>query len=233
VETAREHSDSLPPEQRGNLLGPVRADRITTDRAALLGSLDEMETTGPVRTKRGYMIIRLEKKLPATYPDVEEVSSTLIARKLIPRFMRSAVAARHTGELKKKYPVTLHRDRYSSAPEDAETVIAESPFRKIRNKDVPAKRFFVLDVGETKEIDLSVRQIMLRAMFSELAKKDNLQADPLYARSLELLKQMQLTENLVRRQKTQPDMPLFKDVGTSFTACQQRVLEASGFRLSD
>ena len=73
-------SSDAPSKANGGLVGPVNPDEMSPQLLAVVKSLKVGETSQPIRTQRGYQIIKLESRSEQVVPPLEQVRNQVADR---------------------------------------------------------------------------------------------------------------------------------------------------------
>jgi hypothetical protein len=230
TEVAKRLSDSLPAEDRGELVGPVLSSGIPADRVKVLEALDIGGISEPFRTNRGYMILKLERRVPKTMLTADQASATLVARGRLRRFRaEDALTSAHQA-LVAAYPVTFNEPAMSALRADGDTVIAESSLIRLRNADVYDDAFRKANPGaEDKELRAAARERALRATCAALAQRDHLHKQPVYGQAMRLLEEARLAAGLLAEPQAMKEAEMPPDCATRSVQCMEEVLRANQF----
>lgn len=113
-ETVVEEVSEAGSKANGGLIGPIARDELSPGLQKLLEGMKQGDVSEPIRTPRGYQIIKLEtatEPAPAPYEDVRDLISDKVAgektmgerRKLLSRLREQALIEWKNDELKKLY----------------------------------------------------------------------------------------------------------------------------------
>jgi parvulin-like peptidyl-prolyl isomerase len=107
-------SSDAPSKANGGLIGPVNPDEMSPQLLAVVKSLKVGETSQPVRTQRGFQIIKLESRSEQVVPPLEQVRNQVADRvfrekgrpemvKYLKRLRDQAIIEWKNDELRKVY----------------------------------------------------------------------------------------------------------------------------------
>jgi parvulin-like peptidyl-prolyl isomerase len=110
---AAANSDA-PSKANGGLIGPVNPEEMSPQLLALVKALKVGETTQPIRTQRGYQIIKLESRSETVVPQLEQVRNQVADRvfrekgrpemaKYLKKLREQAIIEWKNDDLKKAY----------------------------------------------------------------------------------------------------------------------------------
>ena len=114
---AAEHSDA-PSKANGGLIGPIKREELAEALQQLIDGLKTGELTEPIRTQRGYQILKLESRTETRVRSVEDARSDISARvanekmagerfKYLERLRGQATITWRNDELKRAYERAL------------------------------------------------------------------------------------------------------------------------------
>jgi parvulin-like peptidyl-prolyl isomerase len=113
-------SSDAPSKANGGLIGPVNPDEMSPQLQAVVKSLKVGETSQPVRTQRGYQIIKLESRSEQVVPPLEQVRNQVSDRvfrekgrpemvKYLKKLRDQAIIEWKNDELRKAYEAYMAR----------------------------------------------------------------------------------------------------------------------------
>ncbi len=113
-------SSDAPSKANGGLIGPVNPEEMSPQLLAVVKSLKVGETTQPIRTQRGYQIIKLESRSETVVPQLEQVRNQVADRvfrekgrpemaKYLKKLREQAIIEWKNDELRKAYEVYVAR----------------------------------------------------------------------------------------------------------------------------
>jgi parvulin-like peptidyl-prolyl isomerase len=116
---AAANSDA-PSKANGGLIGPVNPDEMSPQLLAVVKGLKVGETTQPIRSQRGYQIIKLESRSETVVPQLEAVRNQVADRvfrekgrpemvKYLKKLREQAIIEWKNDELRKAYEAYLAR----------------------------------------------------------------------------------------------------------------------------
>ncbi len=113
-------SSDAPSKANGGLIGPVNPDEMSPQLLAVVKGLKVGEVTQPIRTQRGYQIIKLESRSETVVPQLEAVRNQVADRvfrekgrpelvKYLKKLREQAIIEWKNDELRKAYEAYLAR----------------------------------------------------------------------------------------------------------------------------
>lgn len=126
AQLAATNSDA-PSKANGGLIGPVNPEEMSPQLLAVVKSLKVGESTQPIRTQRGYQIIKLETRSETVVPQLEAVRNQVADRvfrekgrpelaKYLQKLREQAIIEWKNDDLKKAYDVFLKQPDPPPAP---------------------------------------------------------------------------------------------------------------------
>jgi parvulin-like peptidyl-prolyl isomerase len=123
---AAANSDA-PSKANGGLIGPVNPDEMSPQLLAVVKGLKVGEVTQPIRTQRGYQIIKLESRSESVVPQLEQVRNQVADRvyrekgrpemiKYLKRLRDQAIIEWKNDELRKAYEAWEAKQGNEPAP---------------------------------------------------------------------------------------------------------------------
>jgi parvulin-like peptidyl-prolyl isomerase len=89
-------------------LGAIPEDDLRPELSESLAELSEGQLTGPLSTAGGYQVIRLVKRIPATYQDFDEVREMLRRQLSMQRYQEQSNGL--VNKLRQEFLVEIHRE---------------------------------------------------------------------------------------------------------------------------
>lgn len=120
AELAKQYSDDPGSKDRGGDLGFFPKGRMVPEFETAAFALKPGETSGPVKSPFGYHIIQVQERKDAAVIPFEDISQQVEQRLIAEKQQR--LVGQITDELKKKFPVTIYKDRLpktEAAPQGA------------------------------------------------------------------------------------------------------------------
>jgi peptidyl-prolyl cis-trans isomerase SurA len=113
-------SSDAPSKANGGLIGPVNPDEMSPQLLAVVKGMKVGETTQPIRTPRGYQILKLESRSETVVPQLEAVRNQVADRvfrekgrpelvKYLTKLRQQAIIEWKNEDLKKAYEIYLAR----------------------------------------------------------------------------------------------------------------------------
>jgi peptidyl-prolyl cis-trans isomerase SurA len=113
-------SSDAPSKANGGLIGPVNPDEMSPQLLAVVKGMKVGETTQPIRTPRGYQILKLESRSETVVPQLDAVRNQVADRvfrekgrpelvKYLTKLRQQAIIEWKNDDLKKAYEIYLAR----------------------------------------------------------------------------------------------------------------------------
>ncbi len=113
-------SSEAPSKANGGLIGPVNPEEMSPQLVAVVKTLKVGDTTQPIRTQRGYQIIKLESRSETVVPQLEQVRNQVADRvfrekgrpelaKYLKKLRDQAIIEWKNDEIRKAYEAFLAR----------------------------------------------------------------------------------------------------------------------------
>jgi parvulin-like peptidyl-prolyl isomerase len=113
-------TSDAPSKANGGLIGPVNPEEMSPQLVAVVKTLKVGETTQPIRTQRGYQIIKLESRSETVVPQLEQVRNQVADRvfrekgrpelaKYLKKLRDQAIIEWKNDEIRKAYEAFLAR----------------------------------------------------------------------------------------------------------------------------
>jgi peptidyl-prolyl cis-trans isomerase SurA len=113
-------SSDAPSKANGGLIGPVNPEEMSPQLLAVVKGMKVGETTQPIRTPRGYQILKLESRSETVVPQLEAVRNQVADRvfrekgrpelvKYLTKLRQQAIIEWKNDDLKKAYEIYLAR----------------------------------------------------------------------------------------------------------------------------
>jgi peptidyl-prolyl cis-trans isomerase SurA len=120
-------SSDAPSKANGGLIGPVNPEEMSPQLLAVVKSLKVGDTTQPIRTQRGYQIIKLESRSETVVPQLEAVRNQVADRvfrekgrpelaKYLKKLREQAIIEWKNDDLKKAYEAFLAQPAPAAPP---------------------------------------------------------------------------------------------------------------------
>jgi parvulin-like peptidyl-prolyl isomerase len=125
-------SSDAPSKANGGLIGPVNPEEMSPQLLAVVKGMKVGETTQPIRTQRGYQIIKLESRSETVVPQLEQVRNQVADRvfrekgrpemaKYLKKLREQAIIEWKNDELRKAF------EAYQAKPATEPTAAPSSP----------------------------------------------------------------------------------------------------------
>ncbi len=128
AELARQYSEDPGSKDRGGDLGFFPKGRMVPEFETAAFALKAGDTSGPVKSPFGYHIIQVQERKDAAVTPFEDISQQVEQRLIAEK--QQKLVEQITDELKKKFPVSIHKDRLpkpEAAPQGAHSPVHGAP----------------------------------------------------------------------------------------------------------